>query len=231
MPTDEAMRAKIRTVVEGAGQKDLARWKAAFARAEGRRDEARAALVAAVRSGDASATRPLLEAALEDRDHAALSVAIAASDPNEYVVAEARLIPSPARFRDAGEASAILDQLAGVTSPRAIAWAEAARVEALGTWIPLSGAPSDWTRLLTRLDLHARALHALDATAKVAELAVERSRPLRLCRIVGEFNAGKSTFINAVIGADIAPTGILPTTATLHHLRYAPDPVRAHPAA
>ena len=42
--------------------------------------------------------------------------------------------------------------------------------------------------------------------------------------IVGEFNAGKSTFINAVIGADIAPTGVLPTTATLHHLRYAPDP-------
>ncbi|MCW5833436.1 MAG: dynamin family protein [Labilithrix sp.] len=42
--------------------------------------------------------------------------------------------------------------------------------------------------------------------------------------IVGEFNAGKSTFINAVIGADVAPTGVLPTTATLHHLRYAPDP-------
>jgi small GTP-binding protein len=42
--------------------------------------------------------------------------------------------------------------------------------------------------------------------------------------IVGEFNAGKSTFINAVMGADVAPTGVLPTTATLHHLRYAPDP-------
>ncbi len=42
--------------------------------------------------------------------------------------------------------------------------------------------------------------------------------------IVGEFNAGKSTFINALIGADVAPTGVLPTTATLHHLRWAPDP-------
>jgi GTP-binding protein EngB required for normal cell division len=41
--------------------------------------------------------------------------------------------------------------------------------------------------------------------------------------IVGEFNAGKSTFINALIGADVAPTGVLPTTATLHHLRWAPD--------
>jgi small GTP-binding protein len=103
------------------------------------------------------------------------------------------------------------------------AWAEEARSNALATWIPMSGAPSDWTKLLTRLDLHARGLHALDATAKVAELAVERSRPVRVA-IVGEFNAGKSTFINAVIGADVAPTGVLPTTATLHHLRYAPDP-------
>ncbi|HVJ89089.1 MAG TPA: dynamin family protein, partial [Labilithrix sp.] len=84
-------------------------------------------------------------------------------------------------------------------------------------------APSDWTKLLTRLDHHARGLHALDATAKVAELAMERSRPV-VVAIVGEFNAGKSTFINAVIGADVAPTGVLPTTATLHHLRYAPDP-------
>ncbi|HEX7667254.1 MAG TPA: dynamin family protein, partial [Polyangiaceae bacterium] len=43
--------------------------------------------------------------------------------------------------------------------------------------------------------------------------------------IVGEFNAGKSTFINALIGADVAPTGVLPTTATLHRLHYAPDPI------
>jgi small GTP-binding protein len=223
IPTDETTRGKIRTVVSGQGESEVARWRAAFARAEGRRDEARAALVAAVRGGDASAVRPLLDAALEDRDHTALQVALGASDPNDFVVAEARLIPSPARLRDAGEASAILDQLAGVSTPRARAWSEAARREALATWIPISGAPSDWTKVLTRLDLHARQLHALDATAKVAELAVERSRPVRVA-IVGEFNAGKSTFINAVIGADVAPTGVLPTTATLHHLRYAPDP-------
>ncbi len=226
LPTDEATRGKIRVVVDGRGQSDLARWRAAFARAEGRRDEARAALVSAVRSGDASAARPLLDAALEDQDHGSLAVALgslgetADADP---VAKDARLLPSPARLRDAGEASAILDELAEVTTARARVWADAARASALATWIPTSGAPSDWTKILTRLDRHARALHALDATAKVAELAVERSRPVRVA-IVGEFNAGKSTFINAVIGADIAPTGVLPTTATLHHLRYAPDP-------
>ena len=222
IPNDEAIRGKIRIVVEGRNEAELARWKAAFARAEGRRDEARSALVGAVRSGDASAARPLLDTAIEDRDHAALSVALGAITVDDEVVADARRLPSPARLRDAGEASAILDALADVTS-RVRGWADEARIAALGTWIPTSGAPSDWTRVLTRLDRHARALHALDATAKVAELAVERSRPVRLA-IVGEFNAGKSTFINAVIGADVAPTGVLPTTATLHHLRYAPDP-------
>jgi len=226
LPTDEATRGRIRVVVDGRGQTELARWRAAFARAEGRRDEARSALVSAVRSGDTSAARPLLDASLEDQDHAALAVALGAlgeTATTDPIAKDARLLPSPARLRDPGEASAILDELAEITTARARVWADAARSRALATWVPTSGAPSDWTKILTRLDRHARALHALDATAKVAELAVERSRPVRVA-IVGEFNAGKSTFINAVIGADIAPTGVLPTTATLHHLRYAPDP-------
>lgn len=240
IPTDETTRTKIRVVVEDHHENALARWRAAFARAEGRRDEARAALVSAVRSGDASAARPLLDAALEDQDHGALVIALAGlpetrgfADTSDDVVADARLLPSPARLRDAGEASAILDELSRITSTRVRAWADVSRSAALATWIPASGAPSDWTKVLTRLDHHARGLHALDATAKVAELAVERSRPVRVA-IVGEFNAGKSTFINAVIGADVAPTGVLPTTATLHHLRYAPDPfarIQFHPDA
>jgi small GTP-binding protein len=210
-------------VVDARGETALARWQAAFARAEGRRDEARAALVAAVRSGDASAVRPLLDAALEDRDHAALAVALGGLTDVDVVVRDARRLPSPARLRDRGETAAILDELAAVTTERARAWADAARLAALATWIPASGAPGDWTSILTRLDRHARDLHALESTARVAELAMERSRPVRVA-IVGEFNAGKSTFINAVMGADVAPTGVLPTTATLHHLRYAPDP-------
>lgn len=234
LPTDETTRGKIRTVVEGRGEQGLARWKAAFARAEGRRDEARAALVAAVRAGDSTAARPLLDSALEDQDHASLAVALSAlasQAPSEgyakpiddAVMRDARRLPSPARLRDPGEAASILDDLARIETTRARAWADSARQAALGSWIPTSGAPGDWTSILTRLDRHARALHALESTAKVAELAVERSRPVRVA-IVGEFNAGKSTFINAVMGADVAPTGVLPTTATLHHLRYAPDP-------
>ena len=231
LPTDDVTRAKIRTVVEGRGEQGLARWKAAFARAEGRRDEARAALVTAVRAGDPSAARPLLDSALEDQDHASLVVALtalatgpsAAKNANDPVVRDARRLPSPARLKDPGEAAAILDELTSIETARARAWADSSRAAALAGWIPQSGAPGDWTSILTRLDRHARALHALECTAKVGELAVERSRPVRVA-IVGEFNAGKSTFINAVMGADVAPTGVLPTTATLHHLRYAPDP-------
>ncbi len=61
--------------------------------------------------------------------------------------------------------------------------------------------------------------HRLDATARGAgRLRDELDRPLLLA-VLGEFNAGKSTFINAFVGADVAPTGIVPTTATLNVLR------------
>ncbi len=42
--------------------------------------------------------------------------------------------------------------------------------------------------------------------------------------VVGEFNHGKSTFVNALVGAPILPTGITPTTATINHLVYADAP-------
>ncbi len=49
-------------------------------------------------------------------------------------------------------------------------------------------------------------------------LREELDRPL-LLGVLGEFNAGKSTFVNAFIGSDVAPMGIVPTTATLNLLR------------
>ena len=52
---------------------------------------------------------------------------------------------------------------------------------------------------------------------------MERERPLRVA-LLGEFNAGKSTLLNALLGADVAPTGVTPTTATLHWVAWAPDP-------
>jgi small GTP-binding protein len=40
--------------------------------------------------------------------------------------------------------------------------------------------------------------------------------------VLGEFNHGKSTFINALLGAQVLPTGITPTTAVLTHVTHGP---------
>jgi small GTP-binding protein len=42
--------------------------------------------------------------------------------------------------------------------------------------------------------------------------------------VVGEFNHGKSTFVNALLGESVLPVGVTPTTASIHHLKYADAP-------
>ncbi len=54
--------------------------------------------------------------------------------------------------------------------------------------------------------------------------AAERLTSLFLLVIVGEFNAGKSAFINALIGSPVMPEGVTPTTAVINLLRYAEQP-------
>ncbi len=216
---DEATRTRVRAVVDAKGESELARWRAAFARAEGNRDEARRALASAVASGDRSAARPLLDAALDDGDDASLATALAVlDDAEDPEIADARRAIAPED--DPGRK---LDTLRRIGTPRVLAFAHRRVRDVLATWIPKSGRAS-WDALLARLDAHARELHDLGAMSAIAAVAIERARPVRVA-IVGEFNAGKSTFINALVGADVAPTGVLPTTATLHLLRYGPDPI------
>jgi tetratricopeptide (TPR) repeat protein/GTP-binding protein EngB required for normal cell division len=75
-----------------------------------------------------------------------------------------------------------------------------------------------WTHQL------AIATPALVALAPAAARAAEAfDRPL-LVAVMGEFNAGKSSFVNALCGADVAPTGVTPTTATINVLRYGEKP-------
>jgi len=42
--------------------------------------------------------------------------------------------------------------------------------------------------------------------------------------VVGEFNHGKSSFVNALLGESALPVGVTPTTATIHHLKHAATP-------
>jgi predicted GTPase len=53
--------------------------------------------------------------------------------------------------------------------------------------------------------------------------ALQEEAPLTLL-VVGEFNTGKSTLINALLGEPILPMGIVPTTATVNVLRHAQEP-------
>jgi small GTP-binding protein len=42
--------------------------------------------------------------------------------------------------------------------------------------------------------------------------------------VVGEFNHGKTTFVNALLGESALPVGVTPTTALIHHIRWAVRP-------
>ncbi|HEY4395769.1 MAG TPA: dynamin family protein [Polyangia bacterium] len=55
-------------------------------------------------------------------------------------------------------------------------------------------------------------------TVRVPKLDEERFSLV----VLGEFNHGKSTFVNALLGQAVLPTGITPTTAVLAHLSHGP---------
>lgn len=69
------------------------------------------------------------------------------------------------------------------------------------------------------LDGQTRLGMASDAgdTAKLADLIAHETFKIL---VIGEFNVGKSTFINALIGEDALPTKAIPATAIINVLRY-----------
>lgn len=58
-----------------------------------------------------------------------------------------------------------------------------------------------------------------ELTGAISRIRQDFDRPL-LIAVMGEFNAGKSTFVNALVGEKVAPMGITPTTATINVLKY-----------
>ncbi len=71
---------------------------------------------------------------------------------------------------------------------------------------------------------------ARDLGAKSLGDRVERDLVTKLSEdrfhlvVVGEFNHGKSTFVNALLGVPVLATGVTPTTAAIHHLKWAATP-------
>ncbi len=56
--------------------------------------------------------------------------------------------------------------------------------------------------------------------------ALRQLEELFLLVVVGEFNAGKSAFINALLGQSVLEEGVTPTTDRVHVLRYGPELTR-----
>lgn len=61
---------------------------------------------------------------------------------------------------------------------------------------------------------------------KLLEVAQDLRELFFLVVIIGEFNAGKSTFVNALIGETLLPMGITPTTEAIELIRYNEIPSR-----
>jgi len=82
---------------------------------------------------------------------------------------------------------------------------------------PVSTEIADVADFLEKVVASKRGLgHFVGETARAA---ANLETPL-LVTVMGEFSSGKSSFVNAFIGADVAPTGITPTTATINVVRY-----------
>lgn len=210
--------AHVRDVVAGLEWDEQPTWAASFAFAEGRRQDARQALVKGLSAGDPKAATALVRLATETRDVDALG--LVADRAADALPPELDAVRIAAHEEAEGRGRSALDALDAATG-EAAEWAAELRVDIVRRW--LDEEPTRWPELLEELRQSARTLDELTAMTEIEALAVERQRPLRVA-VVGEFNAGKSTFLNALLGVDVAPMGVVPTTASLHWVAWAPDP-------
>ena len=75
-------------------------------------------------------------------------------------------------------------------------------------------------RLLADLQVAMTRFGATDQDQAALDSSIRQLDELFLLVVVGEFNAGKSAFINALLGQPLMREGVTPTTARIHLLRY-----------
>ena len=78
----------------------------------------------------------------------------------------------------------------------------------------------DERRLLADLQVVLARLDASNADLGLIRNALAQLEELFLMVVVGEFNAGKSAVINALLGGDYLPEGVVPTTSELVLIRH-----------
>lgn len=67
-------------------------------------------------------------------------------------------------------------------------------------------------------------LNMNDAQSALVELEKKMDSKTFNVGIMGEFKRGKSTVINALLGQEIVPADVIPTSATLNYIRYGSSP-------
>jgi Flp pilus assembly protein TadD/GTP-binding protein EngB required for normal cell division len=205
-PEDPAVLAAWRTLAESAGD---------FA----------GALRAALREAELGAPAPATTV---------VRLALAAHDRCELERARERLEQGELTAAESATAAALRGFLDGTAGePELLALAPLACTEAARRFVAQALAPG----APPQGNLHALLAFACDLATRSPELqpllpAVLRAtealdRPL-LVAVMGEFNAGKSSFVNALCGAEIARVGVTPTTATINLLRFGPPGGRVH---
>jgi tetratricopeptide (TPR) repeat protein len=232
-PRDPALHAKLANAHRAIGNLDAA--LASFDRALGlgAGDAVlRAAVDTAIAAGDSARalqwSSDLLARAPDDlRALVARGMAMAQQQP-----AAGRALLELAAARDDVDAHVALAQLALATDPAGAAraaraalridphHARARAVLAEAHAAALGEPGPDVAELATFLERVVGSRRELGHhVGEIARAAANLDQPL-LVTVMGEFSSGKSSFVNAFIGADVAPTGITPTTATINVVRY-----------
>jgi small GTP-binding protein len=85
---------------------------------------------------------------------------------------------------------------------------------------------NDERRILNDLRAGMSKYGASEEEQKTLGQSLHQLDELFLVVVVGEFNAGKSSLINALLGQDLLKEGVTPTTAQINILRYGAQPER-----
>jgi small GTP-binding protein len=190
------------------------RWR--IAAAAGRYDEALGAAVAAARAGRPPRLRDAVPLALGTRKLTAVRELLGAMPKGDHESGDSLR----------GDLEAFSAETAGESALRRLA--RLAPDDDARRFVARQGAtppPSagDLIALLNAAHELSLASPALSALApRVARAREAYDRPLLLA-VMGEFNVGKSSLVNALAGFEVMPVGVTPTTATLNVLRQGED--------
>ncbi|MEM9696920.1 MAG: dynamin family protein, partial [Myxococcota bacterium] len=78
---------------------------------------------------------------------------------------------------------------------------------------------------LSALEQHASKVGATTLSTRIGRDVVAKLEEDRFnLVVVGEFNHGKTSFVNALLGEAALPVGVTPTTAMIHHVTHAETP-------